>query len=118
MDGRALVTEEQWHKPLVGNYRYGQRVVVVGLPEPAVDLESVGSTNPMPVDSDTASLDAFPTNVAIYNPLNCVDFMLRYRLMWALPYLGALALLLAGALNIFLILPRATRSSRWPAFLR
>ena len=35
--------------------------------EPAVDLELVGSTDPMPVDSDTASLDTFPTNVAIYN---------------------------------------------------
>ena len=32
-----------------------------------MDLESVGSTDPMPVDSDTASLDTFPTNVAIYN---------------------------------------------------
>ena len=31
--------------------------------EPAVDLESVGSTDLMLVDSDTASLDAFPTNV-------------------------------------------------------
>ena len=42
--------------------------------EPAVDLESVGSTDPMPVDSDTASLDAFPTNVAIYNnPLPRAD---------------------------------------------
>src|SRR4051812_37622431 len=31
--------------------------------EPAADLESVGSTDPMLVDSDTVSLDAFPTNV-------------------------------------------------------
>ena len=39
-----------------------------------MDLESVGSTNPMPVDSDTASLDAFPTNVVIYNdPLPQAD---------------------------------------------
>ena len=35
--------------------------------EPAVDLESVGSTDPMLVDSDTASLDAFPTNVVVYD---------------------------------------------------
>ena len=35
--------------------------------ELAVDLESVGSTDPMLVDSDTASLDAFPTNVVIIN---------------------------------------------------
>ena len=28
--------------------------------EPAVDLELVGSTYPMPVDSDTASFDTFP----------------------------------------------------------
>ena len=35
--------------------------------EPAADLESVGSTDPMPVDSDTASFDTFPTNVTIYN---------------------------------------------------
>ena len=42
--------------------------------EPVVDLESVGSTDPMPVDSDTASLDMFPTNVAIYNnPLPRAD---------------------------------------------
>ena len=42
--------------------------------EPAVDLESVGSTDPMPVDSNTASLDTFPTNVAIYNdPLPRAD---------------------------------------------
>ena len=32
-----------------------------------MDLESVGSTDPMIVDSDTASLDAFPTNVVIYD---------------------------------------------------
>ena len=35
--------------------------------EPAVDLESVGSTDPMIVDSDTASLDAFPTNMVVYD---------------------------------------------------
>ena len=35
--------------------------------EPAVDLESVGSTDPMLVDSDTALLDAFPTNVVVYD---------------------------------------------------
>ena len=35
--------------------------------EPAVDLESVGSTDPMLVDYDTASLDAFPTNVVVYD---------------------------------------------------
>ena len=35
--------------------------------EPAVDLESVGSTDPMLVDSNTASLDAFPTNVVVYD---------------------------------------------------
>ena len=35
--------------------------------EPAVDLESVGSTDPMLVDSDTASIDAFPTNVVVYD---------------------------------------------------
>ena len=29
--------------------------------EPAADLESVGCTDPMPVDSDTASFDTFPT---------------------------------------------------------
>ena len=33
--------------------------------ELAVDLESVGSTIPMIVDSDTVSLDAFPTNVVV-----------------------------------------------------
>ena len=32
-----------------------------------MDLESVGSTDPMIVDSDTASLDAFPTNVVVYD---------------------------------------------------
>ena len=42
--------------------------------EPAVDLESVGSTDPMPVDSDTASYNTFPTNVTIYNdPLPQAD---------------------------------------------
>ena len=35
--------------------------------EPAVDLESVGSTDLMIVDSNTASLDAFPTNEVIYD---------------------------------------------------
>ena len=35
--------------------------------EPTVDLESVGSTDPMPVDSHTTSFDTFPTNVTIYN---------------------------------------------------
>ena len=33
--------------------------------EPAVDLESVGSTDPMLVDSDTTSLDVFPTVVEL-----------------------------------------------------
>ena len=42
--------------------------------EPAGDLESVGSTDPMLVDSDTASLDAFPTNVVVYDePLPHAD---------------------------------------------
>ena len=42
--------------------------------EPAVDLESVGSTDPMLVDSDTASIDAFPTNVVVYDePLPHVE---------------------------------------------
>ena len=42
--------------------------------EPAADLESVGSTDPMLVDSDTASLDAFPTNVVVIDdPLPCAD---------------------------------------------
>ena len=35
--------------------------------ELAVDLESVGSTDPMIVDSDTTSLDALPTNVVVYD---------------------------------------------------
>ena len=35
-------------------------------------LESIGSTDLMLVDSDTASLDAFPTNVVVYDePLPC-----------------------------------------------
>ena len=39
-----------------------------------MDLESVGSTDPMPVDSDTASFDTFPTDVTIYNdPLPRAD---------------------------------------------
>ena len=42
--------------------------------EPAVDLESVGSTDPMLVDSDTVSLDAFPTYVVVYDePFPCVE---------------------------------------------
>ncbi|XP_044456660.1 uncharacterized protein [Triticum aestivum] len=42
--------------------------------ELAADLESVGSTDPMLVDSDTASLDAFPTNVMVINdPLPQAD---------------------------------------------
>ena len=32
-----------------------------------MDLESVGSTNPIIVDSDTASLDASPTNIVVYD---------------------------------------------------
>ncbi len=37
-----------------------------------MDLESIGSTDPMLVDSDMASLDAFPTNVVVYDePLPC-----------------------------------------------
>ena len=32
-----------------------------------MDLESVGSTDPMIVDSDMASLDAFPTNMVVYD---------------------------------------------------
>ena len=35
--------------------------------EPAVDLESVGSSDPMLVDSDAVSLDIFPTNVVVYD---------------------------------------------------
>ena len=35
--------------------------------EPAVDLDSVGSTDPMILDTDTASLDAFPTNLVVYD---------------------------------------------------
>ena len=30
-------------------------------------MESVGSTDLMLVDSDTASLDAFPTNMVVYD---------------------------------------------------
>ena len=42
--------------------------------ELAADLESVGSTDPMLVDSDTASLDAFPTNMVVYDePLPRAD---------------------------------------------
>ena len=37
-------------------------------------MESVGSTDPMLVDSDTASLDTFPTNVIIFDdPLPRAD---------------------------------------------
>ena len=35
--------------------------------KPAADLESVGSTDPMLVDSDTALLDALPTNVVVFD---------------------------------------------------
>lgn len=35
--------------------------------EPASDLESIGCIDPMLVDSDTASLDGFPTNVVVIN---------------------------------------------------
>ena len=39
-----------------------------------MDLDLVGSTDPMLVDSDTASLDAFPTNVIIFDdPLPRAD---------------------------------------------
>ena len=42
--------------------------------EPTVGLESVGPTDPMLVDSDTASLDAFPANVIIFDdPLPRAD---------------------------------------------
>ena len=42
--------------------------------EPAVDLESVGSTDPMLVDSDTASLDAYPSDVVVFDdPLPRAD---------------------------------------------
>lgn len=42
--------------------------------ESASDLESIGSTDPMLVDSDTASLDAFPTNVMVIDePLPRAD---------------------------------------------
>ena len=33
--------------------------------EPAADLESVGSTDPMLVDTDAASFDSFPANVVV-----------------------------------------------------
>ena len=45
----------------------GLRDQIHGAGEPAADLESIGSTDPMLVDSDTASLDAFPTNVVVYD---------------------------------------------------
>ena len=35
--------------------------------EPAADVESVGSTDPMLIDSDTASLDAYPSNVVVFD---------------------------------------------------
>ena len=35
--------------------------------EPVVDLESVGSTDPMLVDSDAVSLDTFPADVVVYD---------------------------------------------------
>ena len=42
--------------------------------ELAANLESVGSTDPMLVDSDTVSLDAFPSNVMVYDePLPRAD---------------------------------------------
>ncbi|MGC6627638.1 hypothetical protein ACP0FP_25565, partial [Escherichia coli] len=42
--------------------------------EPASDLESISSTDPMLVDSDTTSLDAFPTNVLVIDdPLPHAD---------------------------------------------
>lgn len=42
--------------------------------EPASDLESSSSTDPMLVDSNTASLDAFPTNMVVINdPLPRAD---------------------------------------------
>lgn len=42
--------------------------------EPTSDLESIGSTDPMLVDSDMASLDAFPTNVVVIDdPLPRAD---------------------------------------------
>ena len=42
--------------------------------EPAADGESVGSTDPMLVDSDTASLDAYPSDVVVFDdPLPRAD---------------------------------------------
>ena len=42
--------------------------------EPAADMESVGSTDPMLVDSDTASLDAYPSDVVVFDdPLPRAD---------------------------------------------
>ena len=35
--------------------------------EPAVDLESAGYTDPVLVDFDAMSLDAFPTNMVVYD---------------------------------------------------
>ena len=37
-------------------------------------MESVGSTDPMLIDSDTASLDAYPSDVVVFdNPLPRAD---------------------------------------------
>jgi hypothetical protein len=42
--------------------------------EPAADMESVGSTDPMLIDSDTASLDAYPSDVVVFDdPLPRAD---------------------------------------------
>ena len=42
--------------------------------EPASDLESICSTDPMLVDSDTASLDAYPSDVVVFDdPLPRAD---------------------------------------------
>ena len=42
--------------------------------EPAADMESVGSTDPMLVDSDMASLDAYPSDVVVFDdPLPRAD---------------------------------------------
>ena len=35
--------------------------------ELVADLESVGSTDPMLVDSDTATLDAYPSDVVVFD---------------------------------------------------
>ena len=42
--------------------------------EPAADMESVGSTDPMIIDSDTASLDTYPSDVVVFDdPLPRAD---------------------------------------------